>query len=500
MTTAEMSPAQSDRLREIVKDPYLFSRAILGHSPWSKTRDIMRELTKPHAQVAVKACHSSGKTFTAAEVALWFLARYRDGRVVTTAPTFPQVKDMLWREIRANIQHSRIAFPEPNITELNIDNQRYALGRATNQGVRFQGYHGRWLIIIDEAPGVDDEIWKAIDGIRAGGDIRLLALGNPVIASGNFYEIFSKQKQDWKRFTISAFDTPNLAGLTIDDLLTMDEAELDRNERPYLTTRRWVRDKYLDWGPDSADYQSRVLGQFPKHSKAALISLDWIDAASERPVLPSTEGYIAGIDVAGPGKAETVVYVRQGPNVVAMEAWRKDDPLGDLVQWLADYEHDLICYVDEIGIGYNFAIRLREALEGRWQAKMAELKAIQDKTGKPVDYPEEPKVVGVNVGESPEDSERFLNLKAEAYWGIRDRFKDGDVRGLLDDETKAQLGSIRSIPNARGQNTIERKEDAAKRGVPSPDRAEAFMLCFSGQPRPRKIVFGSIEGRSTWSM
>jgi hypothetical protein len=40
------------------------------------------------------------------------------------------------------------------------------------------------LIILDEAPGVTAEIWEAIEGVRAGDDVRVLALGNPTIASG----------------------------------------------------------------------------------------------------------------------------------------------------------------------------------------------------------------------------------------------------------------------------------------------------------------------------
>jgi hypothetical protein len=57
--------------------------------------------------------------------------------------------------------------------------------------VRFQGFHGRLLIVVDEAPGVKADIWEAIEGIRAGGDVRVLALGNPTIASGPFYDAFT---------------------------------------------------------------------------------------------------------------------------------------------------------------------------------------------------------------------------------------------------------------------------------------------------------------------
>jgi hypothetical protein len=88
----------------------------------------------------------------------------------------------------------------------------------------------------------------------------------------------------------------------------------------------------------------------------------------------------------------------------------------------------------------------------------------------------------VNVGEGPSDPERYRNLKAEFWWGLRMRFQKGDVAGLEDERAIGQLAGIRYKHNARGQIEIERKDEALKRGVKSPDRAEALMLAFA---RPR---------------
>src|SRR4029077_15615185 len=88
-------------------------------------------------------------------------------------------------------------------------------------------------------------------------------------------------------------------------------------------------------------------------------------------------------------------------------------------------------------------------------------------------------VVDVNVGESARDSDRYANLKAEQYWGLRRRFETGDISGPMDERTIGQLAGIRYKHNSRGQVVIESKEDARKRGVKSPDRAEAVMLAFA---------------------
>jgi len=90
----------------------------------------------------------------------------------------------------------------------------------------------------------------------------------------------------------------------------------------------------------------------------------------------------------------------------------------------------------------------------------------------------------INVGESPHDSEKYANLKAELYWGLRMRAQAGDLIGYLDEKLVGQLAGIRYKHNARGQIVIESKEEARKRGVKSPDRAEAVMLAFAQHELP----------------
>jgi len=101
----------------------------------------------------------------------------------------------------------------------------------------------------------------------------------------------------------------------------------------------------------------------------------------------------------------------------------------------------------------------------------------------------------VNVGERPNDKEKFSNLKSELYWNLRMRFEDGDVHGLSSDKAVSQLAGIRYKSNARGQIEIESKEAARKRGVKSPDEAEAIMLCYA--PSFQHGLFGWWEEQST---
>jgi hypothetical protein len=53
---------------------------------------------------------------------------------------------------------------------------------------------------------------------RAGGDVYVVALGNPTIPGGVFYDAFTAQRTGWKTFTIDTFATPNLQGFTLEHL------------------------------------------------------------------------------------------------------------------------------------------------------------------------------------------------------------------------------------------------------------------------------------------
>lgn len=462
--TAAASPrpgTRADPLLWSTRDPVGFARTALRHDLWPMQEAILRAVaTSP--RVAVKAAHATGKTFVAADAVLWWVTTFPDGIVVTTAPTWTQVERVLWGAVHRAAEGSLIAYPPLNQTELRLGPNNFAMGLSTNEGVRFQGFHGKVLVVIDEAPGVSPDIWEAIEGIRAGGDVRVLALGNPTVASGPFYDAFTASRASWRTFTISAFDTPNLMGLNPESLLVMSEEELDQNDRSYLVTRRWVREKLQEWGQGHPLYQSRVVGEFPTDGDDVLFPLSWLDGARGRQLVVASDAeWVAGLDVAGPGEDETALCVRHGGRIVLQKAWSKPDPRGEVVAALAPFrDRGVRVNVDTVGIGHYFAQHLKDCGFT---------------------------VRRVNVGERAYDAERYTNLKAEIYWGFRQRLQEGAVGGLTDPVAIAQLASIRYEHNPRGQVVIESKEQMARRGLKSPDRAEALILAFGASKRLRSV-------------
>lgn len=456
----------ADVLRAGRRDPVAWMRHYLDLDPWHVQAEIVRDVFR-YPRVAVKACHASGKTHIAAATVIAFHYLYPRSKVITTAPTWEGVEKLLWGEIGSLYQR----LPKEEMggellaTELRSARDWWAMGLSTNEGVRFQGHHAwKMLVVIDEAPGVKPDIWTAIDSLRAGGDVHVLALGNPDVPSGPFYDAFTSPT--WKTHTINAFSTPNLAGLTLEQLLAMPEDQLDDQPRPYLITRRWVREKWYEWGADSPLWSSKVLGEFPQQATDALIWLAWLGAARRRPAVDPGGPVRVGIDVAGPGEDETVVVVQAQGNILALHAWSKPDPRGDVLAVLEPWRERIErVSVDSAGLGYYFGLFLRDQpwLKG--------------------------KVRLINVGEQAHQKARYLNLRAELYWALRQHFQDGDVHGLTDELLYSQLASIRYEHNARGQVVIESKEEARKRGVRSPDRAEALMLALADPTRPGLLEY-----------
>src|SRR5579859_7523462 len=89
-----------ESVRKAIVDPVLFARRILGVELWERQVEILQSI-RHNRKTAIKACNAAGKTFTLAVAALWYLARYKDGVVITTSATYRQVETQIWPVIRS---------------------------------------------------------------------------------------------------------------------------------------------------------------------------------------------------------------------------------------------------------------------------------------------------------------------------------------------------------------------------------------------------------------
>lgn len=444
-------------------DPVAWVERRLGQTVWSKQREIM-EAVRDHRRTAVRSGHGVGKSWTAALVACWWLDVHPPGEafVVSTAPTFSQVRAILWRYIR---KHHRAAdLPgRVNQTEWHISGELVGYGRkpADHDESGFQGIHARWvLVLIDEACGVPEQLWIAADALATGPDCRILAIGNPDSPASQFRRVCTPGS-GWHQIRISAFDSPNLTGEPVAPAMATA-----------LVGREWVEEKRAEWGEDNPLYRAKVLGEFSEDSEWQVVRSSDVAACRIAPDEPHPADALLpvelGVDVGGGGD-ETVIRERRGRR--AGREWRahtdRPEKIAPLVLHAIRESGATRVKIDSIGVGFGVIGELRNNRT---------LKGVQ--------------IVGVNVGEKASRPDRYANKRAEIWWEVGRLLSERrgwDLSGMDNaDTTVAQLLEPQWDTDPTGRIRVEKKEEIIKRLGRSPDNADALLLAYySGGPRAR---------------
>ena len=470
-----------------VRDPVGFVTEALREDVWSKQVEIL-ESVRDNRRTAVPACHAPGKSHIAARAIAWWVAVHPADkvRVVTTATTFRQVKSILWPHIRRIVIDHGLP-GEVLMTEWKINDTTVADGfsPADHNESAVQGIHAEnLLIVVDEAGGISNTIGQALEALMTGGNTRLLLLGNPPTDRvGSWFER-SCNSDLYNVIPIPASETPNFTGEKV--------GSWARN----LVDPRWVEEVTQAFGADSPFVQARVHARFPRSVSSAVIPIDWIEQAMD---LESDQGVIRlGVDVAADGGDEFVVAEIDGMTGRILHASRGNtspvEVAGRVLEQIqvAQEKHQergisdrVRVKIDAIGIGWGVAGLLEEwGSEGRHGAE----------------------IVPVNVAMAAYDRERFANQRAEMWWTMREELQPDEEGGQalaleVDHRTVQQLAAPSYRSNSSGRILIESKADMAKRGVGSPDRAEAVLLALFEPPGPPAVplvVPLSLTGSSNW--
>jgi hypothetical protein len=321
----------------------------------------------------------------------------------------------------------------------------------------FQGIHAKYvLVVLDEACGIPQWLWNAVDTLVTNEFSRVLAIGNPDDPASHFAMVCEDPRQGWNVIHIGVEHLPWNTG---ED----QEPNFPEYLNAVLTGPTWVEERKKRWGEASPLYVSKVLGRFPEVSDDTLISPKWVRMARERE-LPGLGAGRYGGDVARMGKDETVVYRnRDGVIRECYRAGKQDTTatIGAFAGILTKHHGECDMTIDSGGLGVGVYDQLRAQ-------------------GHPV-YP-------FDGGAKARDPLRFGNRRAEAYWEFKDAIEDEEGKidlDMLDDDLASQLMSIKWKRDLRGRIFIESKEDMRKRGLPSPDRADA---CVMSHDRPPEIL------------
>jgi hypothetical protein len=466
-----------------VDDPAGWIEDRLGEFIWV-SQDEICDAMRTERYVAVQSCHDVGKSWIAARLALWWIDQHEPGEafVVTTAPTWSQVKAILWREMAKGHRKGGLAGRLTDSAEWKIPmgagpDQLVALGRKpADYGTdTFQGIHDRYvLVLIDEACGVAKPIWDGVDSIATNEEARVVAIGNPDDPSSQFAQV-CKPGSGWKVIRIDALRSPNFTKVEVEKYPNL-KAYMARERirpstevvpddlRPYLVSPLWVEERIKRWGIKSPLFTAKVRGLFPEVTLDTLIEPRWVLAAQRREVEPAPTDPRLGVDVARYGMDHTILLLRQGAHarvVVDIGKGPVTQVAGEVQRVGLAMANPPVANVDDTGVGGGVTDIL--VANG---------------------YPVLPLIAGARCVELlPNGKPRFVDARSEWWWGTREALMGESGTGedgwldidMEDDELAAQLLAPKYFVNQHGQIKVESKDELRKRGLPSPDRADALV-------------------------
>ncbi len=425
--------------------PRLFVAEALGAHPEPWQADLLDAIGNGKNRIAIRSGHGTGKSAALAWLILWFGLTRQAGKIPTTAPTSHQLEDVLLAEVRKWLDKMRsrgwgYLTRQVTITQeaIRFPSQTFAALRTATKDrpEALQGFHAQDLLfILDEASGIEDVIFEVAGGALSTEGALVVMTGNPTRTSGYFYQAFHSQRSHWHCMHVPCTASSQVA-------------------RAYVEQ---MRDQY---GEDSNVYRVRVLGEFPLEEDAVLVPLHLCEAAVGRDVALQRFAPVWGLDVARFGSDDTALAKRRGNRLLEpVTVWRHRDlmQIAGLVkrEYEAADEEDRPSeiLIDSIGLGAGVLDRCNEL-------------------GLPVR--------GVNVGEAPATDGKYARLRDELWWRCREWFAGRDVAIPEDARLIGELTSVQYAYTSAGKLQVEGKDSLRKRGLKSPDVADALVLTFAG--------------------
>ena len=424
-------------------DPNLFVKEVLGVEPDEWQQDFLNAVASGERKISIRSGHGVGKSTTASWAMLWFLLTRYPVKVVVTAPTSAQLYDALFAELKRWVKE----LPEPIQALLDVKQERIELKASATEAFisartsraeqpeALQGVHSdNVMLVADEASGVPEAVFEAAAGSMSGHNALTILLGNPVRSSGFFFDTHNRLKDEWWTRRVSCLDSTRVS-------------------------KEYVEDMKSRYGEESNAYRIRVLGEFPRSDDDTIIPMELLESAKHRDTRAYEDAPIVwGLDVARFGSDSSVLCKRQSNVVHTLERWRNLDLMQLTGAVVAQYEacdhksRPTEILVDSIGLGAGVVDRLRELkLPCR----------------------------GINVSESPAMGGTYLNLRAELWHKTMAWLEKRDCKIPNNEDFTAELATVRYTFTSNGKIKIESKDDIRRRGLKSPDMADAFVLTFA---------------------
>jgi len=432
-------------------DPVVFATEVFGLRVWHRQADLLRA-AKDHPRVSVTSGHKTGKSTSFAVLAWWFASDPKTrprARVAMSSASSRQVKKILWREVkdlwhRAKSRGYDLG-PEPPLSPeagVQWDDGREIFGFTAREPERAAGTSGAHLMfLLDEASGISDEVFEALEGNRAGGANMVLA-SNPTQQSGEFFASHHSKRDLYKCLRISSEEAAALA-----------------DPIPGLATKEWIAEKAVEWGVGTPLFKVRVGGEFPEQASNAVMGLGVVTRAQlphfgEGQFPKGTGDLVVGLDVARFGGDETIAAFRYGDRITRLVPIQGGDSMDTalrVVEVMKGCPPGTPVVVDSNGIGAGVYDALR---------RMPSVRAV-----------------ACNTASAATKRNAYINTRAELHFLMAEWLRLG---GRIPDDDRLVQELITPTYDCDAMNRIrvESKDEIRKRIKRSPDRGDACLLTF----------------------
>lgn len=491
---ADGALSQIEKRREkqrYFSNPVLWAEEYLGIKPWSAQADVAMSVVD-NKNVVVKAGHEVGKSWLAGLLICWWVDTRWDLPggcfVVSTAPSTRQINAIVWREVRKFHNLAKKRFNEglvdhplpgyvtsdahwrlPDGIELGYGAKPADSADKESGNDSMSGIHARYVLAVgDEAVGLSKGLIGDLANITSNATSRRFLICNPTNPLSYVASIFKRQLKGWKTHTISVFDSPNFHGRGVCNADSCKNWAEHQKMEPYegfpvevletLVDQTYVDDMAEEHGVDSPTYISRVTGEFAWDMGFTLIRPEDIAKSLDCEIVPSYGSVPRlGVDVSRSKRGDkNTVYKWHDGRLRFVDDWNDPDAMAT-----ADriHKHAMALAVKEVridgqGLGGPIADRIRMLAQGQYD-------------------------VFEILGNDPSpDIDRWQNFRAWSWWDLQDRMSKNLVDIDPEDEKlQEQLMGVEIKKRTTGRNNIllESKEEMAKRGIHSPDHADAAV-------------------------
>lgn len=381
----------------------------------------------------------TGKTSFLAWLILWVGLTKEDAKIPTTAPVADQLSNLLLPEInkwKLKMSDEFQKLVEVQSKDVRFLNRNHCFARTARKEntEALAGVHASFVCYIaDEASGIDQAVFDVIEGALTGENFIFVMTSNPTRTTGTFFDSHNKKRHAYQTLHFDSEKSSNV-------------------------NKQWVADMESKYGRDSDVFRVRVNGDFPNTNATGLFSLRDLEDAVVRHA-DASGSVVMAVDVARYGNDSTIIALKRGMQLSLLD--KLENCSTTEVASKVAYHNNQIgvqgIVVDTIGVGAGVYDQLKPIAGSR--------------------------LIDGNVGFAADDTNTYLNKRAEMYFKLRDAIKRG-ASIPDDDELIEELLAIEYQFTESGKIKIKSKDQIKEDLGRSPDKADAFGLLFFRNIKP----------------